>query len=212
MGSEGSAHSAARLSCRTRSGEFSTCGRCQSCVCTANLSGSAQWLLTAGEAAKRRFLTGILVRCRSVEILEKVQNVLRVTLGKDFTYARSHVKAVSQEEFRDCGCGMSVMDMWEWFSKSPNWTKSSYLLGVLSLCDTELLHMLGNLVSVLIAREKRGFPQFNTGKRPTPRSQRDRSCFLMHWKGKTSIFQIVWVMKWSPSHYSDSIHFLIALN
>ncbi|KAL7869519.1 hypothetical protein AOLI_G00135070 [Acnodon oligacanthus] len=160
--SERSADSVVRLSCRTRGGEFSTCGRCQSCVCTAKLSGSAQWLLTAGEAAKRRFLTGILVRCRRVEILEKVQNVLQVTLGKDFTYARSHVKAVSQEEFRDCGCGMSMVDTWEWFSKSPSWTKSNYLLGVLSLCDTELLHMLGNLVRVLIAREKRGFLQFDT--------------------------------------------------
>ncbi|XP_036427711.1 CMT1A duplicated region transcript 1 protein [Colossoma macropomum] len=178
--SEPSADSAVRLSCRTRSGEFSTCGRCQSCVCTANLSGSAQWLLSAGEAAKRRFLTGILVRCRSVEILEKVQNVLQVTLGKDFTYARSHVKAVSQEEFRDCGCGMSMMDTWEWFSKSPNWTKSNYLLGVLSLCDTELLHMLGNLVSVLIAREKRGFLQFNTAGMDDDCSSLSESHYSFH--------------------------------
>ncbi|XP_072523464.1 F-box and WD repeat domain containing protein 10B [Salminus brasiliensis] len=163
--------STVRFSCKTKSRKLNICGHCQSCVYTANLHQSTQWLLRAGEEARRRFLTGVLVRCRSVEILENVQNVLQVTSGKDFTYARSNVKTNSPVESRHWGCGsgdngtlfgMSMMDTWEWFSRSPNWTQSNYLLGVLSLCDTELLHMLGNLVGVLIAREKRGLLHCNT--------------------------------------------------
>ena len=47
--------------------------------------------------------------------------------------------------------------MWQWFRRSctPDWIRATYLLHVLRLCDPELLRMLGNLTSVLLAREKR---------------------------------------------------------
>ncbi|XP_053541267.1 F-box and WD repeat domain containing protein 10B isoform X2 [Ictalurus punctatus] len=134
------------------------------CVDTRKLYNSTQWLIGAGETAKRRFLTGILVRCQSLEILENVQNVLQVTMGKDFTYTRSRVKAGDMATVSNSSSvpddkllGKEMLNTWEWFKNSPNLTKTNYLFGLLAFCDAELLHMLGNLARVLIAREERHF-------------------------------------------------------
>uniref|UniRef100_A0A3B1JC25 F-box and WD repeat domain containing 10 n=1 Tax=Astyanax mexicanus TaxID=7994 RepID=A0A3B1JC25_ASTMX len=162
-----------QFSCRTERRQ-SACGRCQSCAYSTHLQHSTQWLNRAGDEAKRRFLTGLLLRCRSLKILENLQNVLQITSGKDFTYSRAQIKAQLPVEGRnwECGdsgnlCGMSMMETWDWFIRSPDWIKCSYLLRLFSLCHFELLHRLGNLVGVLIAREKRGFLHFNTGKHST---------------------------------------------
>lgn len=127
----------------------------------------------AGETAKRRFLTGILVRCHSLEILESVQDVLQVTLGKDFTYTRSRVKAGDMATVSNANSapdakllGKEMLNTWEWFRNGSNLTKTNYLLGLLAFCDADLLHMLGNLARVLIAREKRNINllRCDTGK------------------------------------------------
>uniref|UniRef100_A0A4W5PRK3 F-box and WD repeat domain containing 10 n=1 Tax=Hucho hucho TaxID=62062 RepID=A0A4W5PRK3_9TELE len=150
--------------------DFNICGNCQSCIFTSKLHDSTQWMSRARDSSKRRFLTGILVRCQSVEILETIQRVLQVTFGKDFTYTRSRQKPSVSEDMTTWSqdraldtklLGMEMVGTWDWFSRSHHWTKSNYLLGILSLCDTGLLHMLGNLTSVLIVRAKRGFLQHN---------------------------------------------------
>lgn len=140
---------------------------------STRLYSSAQWLIGAEETAKRRFFTGVLVRCHSLEILESVQNVLQVTLGKDFTYTRSRVKAGDMASSSSSNSapdakllGKEMLNTWEWFKTSPMLTRMNYLLGLLAFCDADLLHMLGNLARVLIAREKRNinFLQCNPGK------------------------------------------------
>ncbi|XP_026771329.3 F-box and WD repeat domain containing protein 10B [Pangasianodon hypophthalmus] len=160
------------LSCKAeKSGELNTSPDC--CHYTTKLYNSTQWLTGAGESARRRFLTGVLVRCESLEILQKVQKVLQVTMGKDFTYTRSRVKAgdmaavSSSNSAPDTALlGKEMLNTWEWFKNSPSLTKTSYLLGLLAFCDAELLHMLGNLARVLVAREKRNlnFLRCNTAK------------------------------------------------
>ncbi|XP_035657132.1 F-box and WD repeat domain containing protein 10B isoform X2 [Oncorhynchus keta] len=159
-----------RLCCKKEDSDFNICGNCQSCIFTSKLQDSTQWMSRAGYSSKRRFLTGILVRCQSVEILETIQRVLQVTFGKDFTYTRSRQKSSVSEDMTTWSqdraldtklLGIEMVDTWDWFSRSHHWTKSNYLLGILSLCDTGLLHMLGNLTSVLIVRAKRAFLQLN---------------------------------------------------
>lgn len=144
-----------------------------SCHYTTKLYNSTQWLIGAAENAKRRFLTGILERCQSLEILEHVQNVLQVTMGKDFTYTRSRVKAGDTANVSNTNStpdakllGNEMLNTWEWFKNSPKLTKTNYLLGLLAFCDAELLHVLGNLTRVLIAREQRklNLLRINTGK------------------------------------------------
>lgn len=161
-----------KWSCK-KEDEFNICGRCQSCVLSEKLHHYTQWMNKAGGASQRRFLTGILVRCHNLQILEDLQSVLQVTAGKDFTYARSRALPSKPEDTKwsmDGALvtklhGMDMLETWEWFRKSPDWTKSKYVLGLLSLCDTPLLHMLANLVRVLIVWEKHNFLQFsNTGK------------------------------------------------
>ncbi|XP_051529787.1 F-box and WD repeat domain containing protein 10B [Myxocyprinus asiaticus] len=158
--------------CKGEDEEISICGHCQSCVLSDKLYNYTQWLQKAGGASQQRFLTGILVRCQNLHILENLQGVLQVTTGKDFTYARSRAQprkpedtiSTTQRMGRTPDAKMHGMDMletWEWFRKSPSWTKSNYLLSILSFCDTSLLHMLGNLVRVLIVWEKHKFLQFS---------------------------------------------------
>ncbi|XP_067285795.1 F-box and WD repeat domain containing protein 10B isoform X2 [Pseudorasbora parva] len=165
--------SALEWTCK-KDAEFNICGHCQSCVLSGKLHHYTQWMNKAGGASQRRFLTGILVRCRNLQILEDIQSVLQVTSGKDFTYARSRALPSKPEDIiwssghnghnraLDTNLhGMDMLDTWEWFRKSPDWTKSKYVLGLLSLCDTPLLHMLANLVRILIVWEKQKFLQFN---------------------------------------------------
>ncbi|XP_073685094.1 F-box and WD repeat domain containing protein 10B [Garra rufa] len=157
-------------SCKGEDEKFNICGRCQSCILAENLHHSSQWMKRAGGASQKRFLTGILVRCHNIQILENLQSVLQVTSGKDFTYARSraHLSRPEDTIWSMDGAldtklkGMDMLEAWEWFSKSPDWIKSKYVLGLLSLCDTPLLHMLGNLVHILIVWEKQFFLQFSS--------------------------------------------------
>ena len=142
---------------------FTFCGSCTSCRFTTKLTESTRWLSRAGESTKRTFLIGLLVRCKSVPVLESIRGVLQVTFGKDFTYTRSKRPSLAEDVMtlssdRALGGKLSSADVMEtlnWFSCSHDWVKSSYLLSVLSLCDTGLLHMLANLNDVLLAREQR---------------------------------------------------------
>ncbi|XP_078147049.1 F-box and WD repeat domain containing protein 10B [Centroberyx gerrardi] len=161
--------SASDLNCKNREEYLNTCGSCQSCAFATKLSESSQWLRQATDECKRRLLVGLLLRCRSVRVLESIQTVLQVTSWKGFTYARSNRPSLTQDTV-SCSpdralngnlLGMEMVETWDWFSSSPDWIKSKYLFRVLSLCDTELLRMLGNLTSVLLVREKRAFLQFN---------------------------------------------------
>ncbi|XP_073774886.1 F-box and WD repeat domain containing protein 10B isoform X3 [Danio rerio] len=154
-------------SCRGEDGDFNICGRCQTCILSEQLHHIAEWINKAGWDSRKRFITGILVRCQSLQILESLQSVLQVTSGKDYTYARSRALPEDTMWSMDGGGpdgkihGLDVLETWEWFRKSPDWTKSKYVLGLLTLCDTHLLHMLGNLVRVLIIWEKHRFLQFS---------------------------------------------------
>ncbi|XP_042559311.1 F-box/WD repeat-containing protein 10 [Clupea harengus] len=151
-----------------------SCGNCQSCVLSSTLLRTTQWFLKAGELAKRKFLTGVIARCENSGILENISNVLKVTMGKDFTYARSRVKPGLSGDASHCFYGSNraldpeilreeITQTWDWFSHSSNWTKSNYLMGILSLCETELLHILGNLTHVLLVREKKWPPTIRSG-------------------------------------------------
>ncbi|CAL8302794.1 unnamed protein product [Lota lota] len=142
---------------------FTFCGNCISCRFTTILSDSTKWLNRAGDSTKRKFLTGLLVRCKSVPVLESIRDVLQVTFGKDFTYTRSKKPSLAEDVITHSSnraldrkqFSADVVETLNWFSCSHDWIKSSYLLSVLSLCDTGLLHMLANLNDVLLAREQR---------------------------------------------------------
>ncbi|KAA0724965.1 F-box/WD repeat-containing protein 10 F-box and WD-40 domain-containing protein 10 [Triplophysa tibetana] len=144
-------------------GEFNICGRCQPCVLNDRVNQFTQWMQNTGRASQKRFLTGILMRSQNLPILENLRSVLKVTSGKDFNPRFRHQTNKTKEtsSWSVKLHGMDMLETWEWFRKSPEWTKSKYLLGVLSSCDTHLLHILENLVHSLIDWEKHKFLQFN---------------------------------------------------
>lgn len=150
-----------------------SCGSCQCCVLSSKLLQTTEWFLKAGDSAKRKFLSGVLARCERSGILENIRKVLKVTMGKDFTYARSRLKPGLSGDASHCNSCRAldpeivrdqITQTWDWFRYSSNWIKSNYLMGILSLCDTELLHILGNLAHVLLVREKRDALTFRSGE------------------------------------------------
>uniref|UniRef100_A0A3P9BBI8 F-box and WD repeat domain containing 10 n=1 Tax=Maylandia zebra TaxID=106582 RepID=A0A3P9BBI8_9CICH len=135
------------------------------------LSGSlCRCLWKVSDEFKRRFALTLLLRCRSVQVLENIQGVLRgATSWTLHTYARSRSPITPQEHplrFSHQGhdgkpLGVNVKEIWKWFSSSPDWVKSSYVCRIFSLCDSELLRMVANLINVLLIRQKSGFLEFN---------------------------------------------------
>uniref|UniRef100_A0A3Q3JNJ7 Uncharacterized protein n=1 Tax=Monopterus albus TaxID=43700 RepID=A0A3Q3JNJ7_MONAL len=153
----------------TAPGCVSMCGMCPSCVFAPKPPGFTQRLWKVSDDVKRRFVVELLLRCTNVQVLESMQSVLSVTSWTLFTYARSRRSASLQDY--SCRSTTRALDgkplgskdmneMWDWFSSSPNWIKSCYLCRVFSLCDTELLRMISNLINVLLVRQKRGFLPF----------------------------------------------------
>jgi len=185
-------------SCKKNGEHFNICGRCQTCVLSQKLHHYTQWVIKTGGASQRRFLTGIMVRCHNLQILEHLQSVLQVTSGKDFTYSRSRALPIKPEDtiWRMDGAmdtklhEMGMLETWEWFRESPDSTKSKYVLGLLSLCDTPLLHMLANLVHILIVWEKHKFLQFsNAGKKHITNNDHNKRHHNNHiFKQKKNIF------------------------
>ncbi|KAL2078689.1 hypothetical protein ACEWY4_026374 [Coilia grayii] len=144
-----------------------SCGNCQSCEVSSKLLTTTAWFLKAGDLTKRKFVVGVLARCKNSCILENIRDLLNVTMGKDFTYARSRVKpglpGDTSHNSSDRALDPKLLrheinQTWDWFIRSSDWTKSNYLMGIMSFCDTGLLHILGNLAHVLVVREKRCSP------------------------------------------------------
>ncbi|XP_048870269.1 F-box and WD repeat domain containing protein 10B [Brienomyrus brachyistius] len=163
---EPSMGSAPRLHCRSGEPGVRVCG-CRLCILGSRLSSTAEWFLRAGDAPKRRFLTGLLLRCQSLDIVRNVAQLLQVTLGKDFTYARCQQRPAPSADLDAWSSDPSevlsgeIRETWKWFSCSSNWTKANYVLGVFPLCDVSLLHVLGNLTRALLAGQSRTFLHHN---------------------------------------------------
>lgn len=163
------------------------CGMCPSCVFAPKLPGSTQCLWTVSDDFKRRFLLGLILRCKSVQVLKDVQRMLSVTSWTLFTYGRSRRPTSAQLRSRRSPDGAQraeppgpdVRVIWEWFTSSPDSIKSRYLRRLFSLCEVELLRTVANLTSVLLVRLQRGFLQ-SDGK------------FLRVRVNMCSVFCLVW--------------------
>ena len=50
---------------------------------------------------------------------------------------------------------VTMGEYWDWFGESPYWTKANFMLGLMQLCDTHLLHVVSNKTRTLCERERR---------------------------------------------------------
>ncbi|XP_044035328.1 F-box/WD repeat-containing protein 10 [Siniperca chuatsi] len=175
--------SACELNYKTAEGCLSMCGMCPSCVFAPNPPGSIHCLWKVSDEFKRRFVVELLLRCRNIQVLQRIQSVLGVTSWTLFTYARSRSPTspqdypsrsnVTDRALYGKPLGMDMNGIWNWFSSSPDCIKARYLCRLFSLCDSELLRIVANLTSVLLVRQKRGFLQFNVSSRNTNQHDQD---------------------------------------
>ncbi|RXN02136.1 F-box/WD repeat-containing protein 10 [Acipenser ruthenus] len=156
--------SATELRCAKGDASLSFCGSCASCILKSKLSATSEWFRRAGDVTKKRFLTGIIKRCESLDLLQNIENVLKATMGKDFTYSRSRANPSLPQDVTTWGSdraldpkvlGKDMLETWDWFKRSGYWSKANYMLGLLVMCDAEILHVAGNLIRVLVVRQKK---------------------------------------------------------
>lgn len=140
------------------------CGVCPPCVFAPEPPGSAHCLWTLSDSFKRSFVLELILRCRDAQVLQEVLSALGLVLWNLFTYARSETPrsprdSLCSERGQDgTPLGTDVTGIWDWFSDSPDLVKTGYLLRIFSRCDLELLRVVVNLSSVLLARLQRGLP------------------------------------------------------
>lgn len=141
-----------------------SCGVCEDCCLGAKLNHTKEWFCRCGEPVKRKYVLGLVERFDSLDLLEYVTSLLQSFQYKDFTYMRSRSKpslivdtsspptnhALNEDELLQ-----TIDDFLEWFSGSTYWTKANYLLGLMQLCDTHLLHILATKVRGMCERERR---------------------------------------------------------
>lgn len=145
------------------------CGVCPPCVFAPEPPGSAHCLWTLSDSFKRTFILELILRCTDVQVLQEVLAALGLVTWNLFTYARSETPSCprnshsSERGLDGTPLGADVTGIWDWFSDSPDLIKTGYLLQIFSRCDLELLRVVVNLSSVLLARLKRGLPLTSDG-------------------------------------------------
>ena len=149
-----------------------SCGICEDCCLGAKLKHTKEWFCRCGEPIKRRYILGLVERFDSMDLLEYVTSLLQSFQYKDFTYMRSRSKpsliidtsspptnhALNENELLE-----TIESYLEWFSVSTYWTKANYLLCLMQLCDTHILHIVAVKTRALCEREHRRQRAFEDG-------------------------------------------------
>ncbi|XP_068162132.1 F-box and WD repeat domain containing protein 10B [Antennarius striatus] len=153
------------VSAREMNSCVNACGICQVCVFSRKSPGSTHRVWKVSDGFKRRFLLGLILRCRDIGVLQSVQTTLRLTSWSLFAYARSKRPIRPQDyptrnsEPNGNPPSVDTNEMWDWFDSSPNWIKTHYICNLLSRCDLELLCMVANLTNVLLVSQKQALLQ-----------------------------------------------------
>ena len=139
-----------------------SCGACESCKVNAKLNHTKEWFDRCGKTVKRKYVLNLAERLESMDLLQYVTALLQSFQYKDFTYMRSRSKPSlivdtscppSNHALDEDGLTKTVDNYLEWFSGSTYWTKANYLLGLMQLCDTHVLHILATKTGALYERE-----------------------------------------------------------
>lgn len=146
------------------------CGVCPPCVFAPEPPGSTHCLWTLSDSFKRTFIQELILRCIDAQVLQEVLATLGLLTWNLFTYARSESPSSPQKflgsdrVLHTTPLGADVTWILDWFSDSPDLIKTGYLLRIFLRCDLELLRVVVNLSSVLLARLNRALPPTFNGK------------------------------------------------
>nr|XP_028572965.1 CMT1A duplicated region transcript 1 protein [Podarcis muralis] len=148
------------LRCDKQTDLVPVCYHCKSCILSWKALSTREWFVRASHISKGQFLKGIIRRFQSQDLLKYAWNLLQSTNSKDFTYSRSCVsssfaasstldRALNPKKLEH-----AMEDLWKWFLNASFWSKANYLLLLLQMCDSQLLLMAANLVSILLSQDE----------------------------------------------------------
>ena len=140
------------------------CGDCESCVLSKKLEPVKEWFVRAGDSTQKRFVLGLVRRIHSVNLIQYLITILQPVMCKDFTYSRARVhpsldtdkatmssdRALDPIKLED-----DILQAWHFFLNASYWTKSNFLLGILSVCNSHLLYQIGMLAKTLLLSEQK---------------------------------------------------------
>nr|XP_034960561.1 CMT1A duplicated region transcript 1 protein [Zootoca vivipara] len=148
------------LRCEKQTDLVPVCYKCKSCILSWKALSTREWFVRASQISKGQFLKGIIKRFQSQDLLRYAWNFLQSTNSKDFTYSRSCVsssfKASStlDRALNPKKLEHAMEDLWNWFLDASFWSKANYLLLLLQMCDSQLLLMAANLISILLSQDE----------------------------------------------------------
>ncbi|XP_019398285.1 PREDICTED: CMT1A duplicated region transcript 1 protein [Crocodylus porosus] len=160
---EYSLHFAPDLRCEKKTDLVPVCQTCEMCVLGWKVFSTKEWFLRASSISQKKFLTGIVKRLNSLDLLRYTEKVLQATHGKDAVYARSQITSSLKERLMTSSSDRALdtemleramLDTWWWFTNSTYWTKANYTLFLLQMCDPKLLLIAANLVQALLNEEE----------------------------------------------------------
>ncbi|XP_061763612.1 F-box/WD repeat-containing protein 10 [Nerophis ophidion] len=152
------------------------CGMCPPCLFTPKAAEPLQDLWKLSDEPRRRFVVGVLLRCRSVPVLENLQTSLRLTSWNLLSYSQSRRQTLPEFYARldkKAQPPPLVSDIWYWFDTSPDSVQLRYLCHLLLQCDPELLSMAKHLIGVVVVRLKRQLEDQTKACSPDPDSDED---------------------------------------
>ncbi|XP_054656737.1 F-box/WD repeat-containing protein 10 [Dunckerocampus dactyliophorus] len=144
------------------------CSMCPCCLFASRGAEHTQDLWKLSDEPRRRFIVGVLLRCRSIPVLENIQTSLRLTSWNLLNYSRS--KRQTLPEFyarldKKAQPPPLVQDIWDWFDRSQDWVQIRYLCQLLLQCDPELLSMAKHLIGVVVVRLKQQLEAKSVGSK-----------------------------------------------
>ncbi|XP_049615236.1 F-box/WD repeat-containing protein 10 [Syngnathus scovelli] len=164
------------------------CGMCPSCLFLVSRTNESSprslnlWKIS--DESRRSFIVGILLRCRSVPVLENIQNSLRLTSWDLLSYAPSKGNTLPElyaRLDRKTRPAPLIREIWKWFNESPEWVQTRYLCLLLLRCDPELLSIAKNLISVVMTRLRRELDEqscTSTQLNPASRDESKKDAFF----------------------------------
>lgn len=153
---------AGELRCSQQEGS-TTCGICESCLIVLRYNDVKEWFFRAGDHTRKHFILGFLGRTHSPGILQNIVRLLQPMVGKDFTYSRTRTNPGLAEDRSTASMDraldshmidLKISETWAWYHNANYWSKSKFLMMMLSLCEPHLLHDVAVQTKVQLVAEE----------------------------------------------------------
>ncbi|XP_070595825.1 F-box and WD repeat domain containing protein 10B isoform X2 [Erythrolamprus reginae] len=182
------------LRCEKETDLVPVCYRCKSCILSWKIFSTREWFVRASQGTQRTFVLGIINRFESHDLLKYAWNLLQAIDTKDFTYSRSCISST----FRPSSAldramdpqklAQSMADLWRWFVGASFWSKASYVLLLLQMCDSPLLLMAATQIRILLSEHENAIVEKAEKEEQQQRVRRTKSDMRSVYPVKSATF------------------------